>query len=75
MVYGTVLKRLKEVPLKIIIGPDYVTGSNLPSHSDVHISCLTGLKIQVQPHFRYTLCISIVFMYLFLKYYLKISIS
>uniref|UniRef100_H0W2T3 WD repeat domain 17 n=1 Tax=Cavia porcellus TaxID=10141 RepID=H0W2T3_CAVPO len=46
MVYGTVLKRLKEVPLKIIIGPDYVTGSNLPSHSDVHISCLTGLKIQ-----------------------------
>ncbi|XP_010628110.1 WD repeat-containing protein 17 isoform X6 [Fukomys damarensis] len=46
MVYATLLKRLKEEPLKRIIGPDYVTGSNLPSHSDVHISCLTGLKIQ-----------------------------
>ncbi|XP_027624259.1 WD repeat-containing protein 17 isoform X3 [Tupaia chinensis] len=46
MVYETLLKRLQEDPLKEIIGPDYVTGSNLPSHSDVHISCFTGLKIQ-----------------------------
>ncbi|XP_021120602.1 WD repeat-containing protein 17 isoform X2 [Heterocephalus glaber] len=46
MVYATLLKRLKEEPLKRVIGPDYVTGSNLPSHSDIHISCLTGLKIQ-----------------------------
>ncbi|KAM9043586.1 WD repeat-containing protein 17 isoform 4-T5 [Megaptera novaeangliae] len=46
MVYATLLKRLKEEPLRGIIGPDYVTGSNLPSHSDIHISCLTGLKIQ-----------------------------
>uniref|UniRef100_A0A2K5L017 WD repeat domain 17 n=1 Tax=Cercocebus atys TaxID=9531 RepID=A0A2K5L017_CERAT len=46
MVYATLLKRLKEESLKGIIGPDYVTGSNLPSHSDIHISCLTGLKIQ-----------------------------
>ncbi|XP_075411902.1 WD repeat-containing protein 17 isoform X5 [Tenrec ecaudatus] len=46
MIYSTLLKRIKEEPLKGIIGPDYVTGSNLPSHSDIHNSCLTGLKIQ-----------------------------
>nr|XP_034491783.1 WD repeat-containing protein 17 isoform X5 [Marmota flaviventris] len=46
MVYTTLLKKLKEEPLKGIIGPDYVTGSNLPSHCDIHMSCLTGLKIQ-----------------------------
>ncbi|XP_005304237.1 WD repeat-containing protein 17 isoform X1 [Chrysemys picta bellii] len=46
MVYSTLVSRIKEEPLKGIIGPDYVTGSNLPSHSDVHISCLTGLRIQ-----------------------------
>ncbi|XP_030672203.1 WD repeat-containing protein 17 isoform X5 [Nomascus leucogenys] len=46
MIYATLLKRLKEESLKGVIGPDYVTGSNLPSHSDIHISCLTGLKIQ-----------------------------
>lgn len=46
MVYSTLVKRLKEEPLKGIIGPDYVTGSNLPSHSDIHISCFTGVKIQ-----------------------------
>ncbi|XP_039073152.1 WD repeat-containing protein 17 isoform X2 [Hyaena hyaena] len=46
MVYATLLNRLQEEPLKGIVGPDYVTGSNLPSHSDIHISCLTGLKIQ-----------------------------
>uniref|UniRef100_A0A3Q2FKJ8 WD repeat domain 17 n=1 Tax=Cyprinodon variegatus TaxID=28743 RepID=A0A3Q2FKJ8_CYPVA len=26
--------------------PDYVTGSNLPSHSDLHLSCFTGHRIQ-----------------------------
>ncbi|XP_004406527.1 PREDICTED: WD repeat-containing protein 17 isoform X1 [Odobenus rosmarus divergens] len=46
MVYATLLKRLQQEPLGGIVGPDYVTGSNLPSHSDIHISCLTGLKIQ-----------------------------
>ncbi|XP_062068856.1 WD repeat-containing protein 17 isoform X5 [Lepus europaeus] len=46
MIYTTLLKRLKEEPFRGIIGPDYVTGSNLPSHSDIHISCFTGLKIQ-----------------------------
>ncbi|XP_060237772.1 WD repeat-containing protein 17 isoform X6 [Meriones unguiculatus] len=51
MVYETLLKRLKEEPLKGITGPDYVTGSNLPSHSDIHISCLTGLKIQGPVYF------------------------
>lgn len=58
-IYETLLKRLKEEPLKGIIGPDYVTGSNLPSHSDIHISCLTGLKIQVQTNIRHQLYISI----------------
>ncbi|XP_035316413.1 WD repeat-containing protein 17 isoform X7 [Cricetulus griseus] len=50
-VYETLLKRLKEEPLKGITGQDYVTGSNLPSHSDIHISCLTGLKIQGPVYF------------------------
>ncbi|XP_029434040.1 WD repeat-containing protein 17 isoform X3 [Rhinatrema bivittatum] len=45
-VYATLLAQIKEEPLNGMIGPDYVTGSNLPSHSDVHISCLTGLRIQ-----------------------------
>ncbi|XP_062992231.1 WD repeat-containing protein 17 [Elgaria multicarinata webbii] len=45
-IYATLVSRVKEEPLKVTIGPDYVTGSNLPSHSDVHISCLTGLRIQ-----------------------------
>lgn len=61
MVYATLLKRLKEEPLRGIIGPDYVTGSNLPSHSDIHVSCFTGLKIQVQRDVRHTLCIFIIF--------------
>lgn len=59
MVYATLLKRLQQEPLRGIVGPDYVTGSNLPSHSDIHISCLTGLKIQVQPNVRHKLFISI----------------
>ncbi|XP_034375963.1 WD repeat-containing protein 17 isoform X6 [Arvicanthis niloticus] len=50
-IYDTLLKRMKEDPLKGITGPDYVTGSNLPSHSDIHISCLTGLKIQGPVYF------------------------
>ncbi|XP_064418269.1 WD repeat-containing protein 17 isoform X3 [Latimeria chalumnae] len=45
-VYETLLNRIKDEPLRGMIGPDYVTGSSLPSHSDVHISCLTGLRIQ-----------------------------
>ncbi|XP_036084590.1 WD repeat-containing protein 17 isoform X4 [Rousettus aegyptiacus] len=51
MVYATLLKRLKDESLRGIIGHDYVTGSNLPSHSDIHISCLTGLKIQGPVYF------------------------
>uniref|UniRef100_A0A669PUM3 WD repeat domain 17 n=1 Tax=Phasianus colchicus TaxID=9054 RepID=A0A669PUM3_PHACC len=45
-VYSILVSRIQEEPLKGMIGPDYVSGSNLPSHSDVHISCLTGLRIQ-----------------------------
>ncbi|KAK0130633.1 WD repeat-containing protein 17 [Merluccius polli] len=29
-----------------LLGPDYVTGSSLPSHSDVQLSCFTGHTIQ-----------------------------
>ncbi|MGH0130965.1 UNVERIFIED_CONTAM: hypothetical protein FKN15_056691 [Acipenser sinensis] len=46
-VYEILLNRIKEEPLIGMTGPDYVTGSNLPSHSDVYISCLTGSRIQV----------------------------
>ncbi|KAK6493144.1 WD repeat-containing protein 17 isoform X1 [Huso huso] len=45
-VYEILLNRIKEEPLIGMNGPDYVTGSNLPSHSDVYISCLTGSRIQ-----------------------------
>uniref|UniRef100_A0A6I8SY67 WD repeat domain 17 n=1 Tax=Xenopus tropicalis TaxID=8364 RepID=A0A6I8SY67_XENTR len=45
-IYSNLLSKIKEEPLKGLTGPDYVTGSNLPSHSDVHVSCLTGLRIQ-----------------------------
>ncbi|XP_036155651.1 WD repeat-containing protein 17 isoform X1 [Myotis myotis] len=45
-VYAALLRRLQAEPLRGMVGPDYVTGSHLPSHSDAHISCLTGLKIQ-----------------------------
>lgn len=45
-IHSSILQRIKEEPLKGFIGPDYVTGSNLPSHSDVQVSCLTGLRIQ-----------------------------
>uniref|UniRef100_A0A8C1XVU9 WD repeat domain 17 n=1 Tax=Cyprinus carpio TaxID=7962 RepID=A0A8C1XVU9_CYPCA len=40
------LSRMREEPIKGLDGPDYVTGSNLPSHSDVQISCFTALRIQ-----------------------------
>ncbi|KAM3842488.1 WD repeat-containing protein 17, partial [Diretmus argenteus] len=30
----------------VLYGSDYVTGSNLPSHSEVHLSCFTGHTIQ-----------------------------
>ncbi|XP_029985927.1 WD repeat-containing protein 17-like [Sphaeramia orbicularis] len=30
----------------VLVGADYVTGSNLPSHSDVQLSCFTGHRIQ-----------------------------
>ncbi|MEQ2249877.1 WD repeat-containing protein 17, partial [Ilyodon furcidens] len=30
----------------VLSGADYVTGSSLPSHSDLHLSCFTGHRIQ-----------------------------
>lgn len=47
--HAALLRRLGAEPLRGMVGPDYVTGAHLPSHSDAHISCLTGLKIQVLP--------------------------
>ncbi|KAK3554575.1 hypothetical protein QTP70_025529 [Hemibagrus guttatus] len=44
--YTILLSRMRVEPLKGLQGPDYVTGSVLPSHSDVQISCFTGLRIQ-----------------------------
>ncbi|XP_023655059.1 WD repeat-containing protein 17 isoform X2 [Paramormyrops kingsleyae] len=44
--HALLMSRIGEEPLKGMEGPDYVTGSNLPSHSDVQISCFTGLRIQ-----------------------------
>ncbi|NXP35856.1 WDR17 protein, partial [Leiothrix lutea] len=44
--YALLVSRIQEEPLQGMVGPDCVSGSNLPSHSDVHTSCLTGLKIQ-----------------------------
>ncbi|XP_030208044.1 WD repeat-containing protein 17 isoform X2 [Gadus morhua] len=35
-----------EIGSLVLFGPDYVTGSNLPSHSDVQLSCFTGQRIQ-----------------------------
>ncbi|XP_066535677.1 WD repeat-containing protein 17 isoform X2 [Hoplias malabaricus] len=46
MEYSRLLSRMSEEPLRGLQGPDYVTGSSLPSHSDVQISCFTGLRIQ-----------------------------
>ncbi|XP_058883642.1 WD repeat-containing protein 17-like [Acipenser ruthenus] len=50
-VYEILLNRIKEEPLVGMTGPDYVTGSNLPSHSDVYISCLTGSRIEGPVYF------------------------
>ncbi|KAK1791973.1 hypothetical protein P4O66_013194, partial [Electrophorus voltai] len=39
--FSHLLRRMGEEPARGPQGPDYVTGSNLPSHSDVQISCFT----------------------------------
>uniref|UniRef100_A0A8C9SIQ9 WD repeat domain 17 n=1 Tax=Scleropages formosus TaxID=113540 RepID=A0A8C9SIQ9_SCLFO len=44
--YCVLMSRIGQEPLRGMEGPDYVTGSNFPSHSDVQISCFTGLRIQ-----------------------------
>lgn len=42
----------------VLCGADYVTGSNLPSHSDVQVSCFTGHRIQVGVSLLHCLCLS-----------------
>uniref|UniRef100_A0A669BHG8 WD repeat domain 17 n=1 Tax=Oreochromis niloticus TaxID=8128 RepID=A0A669BHG8_ORENI len=36
----------EEFSALLLCGADYVTGSNLPSHSDLQLSCFTGQRIQ-----------------------------
>uniref|UniRef100_A0A7N8XUI1 WD repeat domain 17 n=1 Tax=Mastacembelus armatus TaxID=205130 RepID=A0A7N8XUI1_9TELE len=40
------LKKRIQPADSVLQGADYVTGSNMPSHSDVELSCFTGHKIQ-----------------------------
>nr|XP_006816968.1 PREDICTED: WD repeat-containing protein 17-like [Saccoglossus kowalevskii] len=44
--YATILERTESLTCSVGIGCDLVTGSHLPSHSDVHSSYLTGNRIQ-----------------------------
>ncbi|XP_066092130.1 WD repeat-containing protein 17 isoform X3 [Saccopteryx bilineata] len=50
-VYAAVQRRLGTEPLRGLAGPDCVAGSQLPSHSDAHVSCLTGSRIQGPVYF------------------------
>ncbi|KAM8842635.1 WD repeat-containing protein 17 isoform 2-T2 [Synchiropus picturatus] len=42
----TCLERRIQTSSSVISGADYVTGSNLPSHSDAQLSCFSGHRIQ-----------------------------
>ena len=46
-IYTKLLKKAGEEKSPLGVGPDIVAGAHLPSHSDVHHSCLTGQRIQV----------------------------
>ncbi|XP_060599181.1 WD repeat-containing protein 17-like [Ruditapes philippinarum] len=50
-VYVKLQQRLGEEPNKILVGSDCVSNTHLPSHSDIHISCLTGERIQGLAYF------------------------
>ncbi len=47
-IYINLLKKAGEEKSALGEGPDIVAGAHLPSHSDVHHSCLTGQRIQVK---------------------------
>ncbi|XP_067662961.1 WD repeat-containing protein 17-like [Haliotis asinina] len=44
--YELLMRRVGSEMYVIESGPDCVASSQLPSHSDVHISCLTGQRVQ-----------------------------
>ncbi|KAM6972140.1 WD repeat-containing protein 17 [Aplochiton taeniatus] len=44
--FSELQRRIQTTALVGLEGPDFVTGSNLPSHSDVQLSCFTGHRIQ-----------------------------
>lgn len=50
-VWDLLLKRVGAEPSACLVGEDMVTGSLLPSHSDVQVSCLTGERIKGQAFF------------------------
>ncbi|XP_053398741.1 WD repeat-containing protein 17-like [Mercenaria mercenaria] len=49
--YVKLQQRLGEEPNKILVGTDCVSNTHLPSHSDIHLSCLTGERIQGLAYF------------------------
>ncbi|XP_074650106.1 WD repeat-containing protein 17-like [Tubulanus polymorphus] len=49
--YEELLRKCGEETWPVGIGPDIVASSHLPSHSDVHVSYLTGQRIQGTPYF------------------------
>ncbi|RVE76746.1 hypothetical protein OJAV_G00012020 [Oryzias javanicus] len=46
--FSVLQRRLQPADPAVLVlsGADYVTGSNLPSHSDLQLSCFTGQRIQ-----------------------------
>lgn len=46
-VYLALMEKVGEDNSPLGVGPDCVASSHLPSHSDVHMSYLTGKRIQV----------------------------
>ena len=46
-VYTELLRKAGVEQLEVLTGAVCVYSSHLPSHSDVHVSCLTGERVQV----------------------------
>ncbi|XP_041358787.1 WD repeat-containing protein 17-like [Gigantopelta aegis] len=49
--YQLIMKRIGKESSPIELGPDCVASSHLPSHSDVHVSIITGERIQGLAYF------------------------
>lgn len=50
-VYMKLQQRLGEEQNDVLVGQDCVSNTHLPSHSDIHLSCLTGERIQGLAYF------------------------